>query len=251
MPHDVFSWYAWSPLYLVQAALTVWMLVDANRRGVEYYWYWIILAAQPFGAWVYFFLHKARDFQDGSSWLAGLIHRPPSLQELRHRVARSPTSAHRLELGERLVELGEHDEALPYLEAVLAREPEHCQCLFLLADCHRGLKHPEEAVPLLQKLIARQPNWSDYKAWHVLIDVCQASGDLPAALTRCRELCRLAPRLEHKCLLAEHLLQRGENVEARRVVEQGLDDYRYLSGHSRRRDGRWVGKAKQLLKEID
>ena len=39
-------------------------------------------------------------------------------------------------------------------------------------------------------------------------------------------------------------------AEARKVVEQGLIDYRYLTGISRRRDRRWVGKAKQLLREI-
>jgi hypothetical protein len=33
-------------------------------------------------------------------------------------------------------------------------------------------------------------------------------------------------------------------------VEQALADYRYQTGVSRRRDGRWVSKAKQLLKQI-
>ena len=37
--------YELSPLYVVQVALTIWMLVDANRRGVEQYWFWVILAA--------------------------------------------------------------------------------------------------------------------------------------------------------------------------------------------------------------
>ena len=114
-------------LYLLQAAMTVWMLVDANRRGVEYYWFWLILIFQPFGAWAYFFLYKAKDFKSGPSWLTGLFHQRPSLQELRHRAERLPTIAIRLELGTRLVEVGEFAEALPHLEAVLAREPEHCQ----------------------------------------------------------------------------------------------------------------------------
>jgi hypothetical protein len=236
---------------VAQAALTIWMLIDANRRGVEYYWFWIILLFQPFGAWAYFIVYKTKDFQDRPSLFTGFFHRRPSQDELRHRVARSPTPANRLELGEHLVEIQAFDEALPYLNAVLAREPEHCRCLFLLAQCHRGLGHAEEAVPLLLKLIARQPGWSDYQAWHTLIEVFQETGDHSGALVRCRDLVRLAPSLQHKCLLAEHLLDRGEKGEARRIVEQGLDDYRYLSGPSRRRDGRWVGKAKQLLKRID
>ena len=46
--------FEFSPLYLLQAALTIWMLVDAHRRGVEFFWFWVILFFQPFGAWVYF-----------------------------------------------------------------------------------------------------------------------------------------------------------------------------------------------------
>jgi hypothetical protein len=239
-----------SPLYLAQAGLTVWMLVDAYRRGVEMYWYWIILIFQPLGAWAYFFVFKAKDLHIDQSWLAGLFHRPPSMQELRHRAERSATMASRLELAERLTEGGDYAEALPHLEAVLAREAEHCQALFLLAACHRGRGHPEQGVPLLEKLIARHPSWSDYRAWHTLIEVQREVGDLAGAVAKCRELDRVAPSLQHKCLLAEHLLMTGATTEAGKIVTQGLEDYHYLTGLSRRRDRRWIGKAKQLLKKI-
>jgi hypothetical protein len=249
--HYFLDFSMWTPFYVLQLALTVWMLVDAHRRGAEFYWYLIIFCIQPFGAWAYLFLFKVKDFQGGPAWMTNLFQWRPSLQELRHRVHQSPTSANWLELADRLVELGAFDEALPYLEQVLAREPEHCRSLFLLSACHRGLGHPEESVPLLQKLITRQPNWSDYAAWRTLIEVCHEAGDLPGSLMRSRELARVAPRLEHRCLLAEQLLERGEKGEARKVVEQGLEDYRYTAGPSRRRDRGWVGKAKQLLKEVD
>jgi hypothetical protein len=219
-----------SPLWLAQAALTIWMLVDANRRGVDYYWFWIILIFQPLGPWTYFLLYKARELRVGHGRLAGLFQRPASLAELRHRVERLPTVAGRLELSERLVETGECAEAVPHLEAVLAHEPGHCQALFLMAACRRALGHPDQAVPLLEKVVARHPSWREYEAWQTLVQVRTEA-------------------LEHRCLLAEHLLAAGEKNEARQVVEQGLDEYRYLSGHSRRRDRRWVGKAKQLLSQ--
>ena len=241
--------FEWSPLYFVQAALTIWMLVDANRRGVDYYWFLIILAFQPLGPWVYFFLYKVKDFRGGRGWPAGLLQRRASLEELRHRAERLPTAANRLELGERLVETGMFAEAAPHLEAVLAREPQHCQALFALAESHRGLGRPEQAVPLLQTLVARHPGWRDYHAYHRLIEVRDEAGDKLGAVASCRELARVAPSLEHKCLLSELLLETGERTEAKKVVEQGLEDYRYLTGLSRRRDRRWVGKAKQLRKQ--
>src|SRR5260370_10427105 len=122
----------WSLLYLAQAALTVWMLVDINRRGVEYYWFWIVLVFQPFGPWVYFLLYKVKDFRSGQGWLAGLFHQRPSLRELRHRVERLPTVASRLELGERLVEEEEYAEAPGHVAVVLERQPEHFKALFAL-----------------------------------------------------------------------------------------------------------------------
>src|SRR5438132_8430632 len=91
--------YELSPLYLLQAALTVWMLIDAHRRQVDYYWFWIILVLQPFGPWAYFALYKVKEIRGGSGWVGGLFHRPPALEELRHRIERSPTVANRLEFG--------------------------------------------------------------------------------------------------------------------------------------------------------
>ena len=152
-----------SPLYIVQAALTIWMIVDANRRGVEGYWFWVILFFQPFGAWAYFFLYKVKDFHGRGGSLANLFQHRAGMAELRHRVERSPTPANRLELASRFVEDGNFEEAAPLPGNVLDREPEHCGCLFLLARTYRGLKQPARAVPLLQRLIARQSNWGDYR----------------------------------------------------------------------------------------
>src|SRR5262249_50335423 len=82
-------------LYLAQAALTIWMLVDANRRGVESVWFWIILWFQPLGAWAYFFSYKLSDFRlgVGTGWMSNLFTRRASLEELRYRVEQSPTVA--------------------------------------------------------------------------------------------------------------------------------------------------------------
>src|SRR5205823_7002768 len=75
MPYDYHPYwylYGFPPLFLLQGAFTIWMLMDANRRRVEPQWYWMILAFQPFGAWAYFFTHKVKDFQHGhghsTSW---------------------------------------------------------------------------------------------------------------------------------------------------------------------------------------
>jgi ABC-type antimicrobial peptide transport system permease subunit len=48
---------------LAQTVFMVWMLVDAYRRQVEYYWFFIILFVPALGSWAYFFAVKIGDFQ--------------------------------------------------------------------------------------------------------------------------------------------------------------------------------------------
>lgn len=125
---------------LLQGGLTLWMLVDAHRRGAETYWWFVILIFQPLGPWLYFFIVKAGDFQGFKGWS---WQRRPSLDELRYQASHAPTLASHLALAERLVEARQHVEAVTHLESALAREPEHCQVLYLLAVCHTEQGHPE------------------------------------------------------------------------------------------------------------
>jgi hypothetical protein len=254
---ELYHEYPW--LYFAEAAFTVWMLIDAYRRPAEYFWFWVILLFQPIGPWIYFFVVKLPDFTggghgsgwqpSGGGWLANLFHRRPSIEELRYQAEHVPTLANSLALAERLVERNEHEEALPHLESALAREPDHCQVLFLHALCHAELNRPEKAVPELEKVIARDRGWSDYSAWRLLVRARSAMQDAPGALTTCRELARIAPTLRHRCLLAEHLIADGQSAEARDLLQRALEDYRFAPSGVRRLNRQWAGQAKRLLKQ--
>jgi hypothetical protein len=203
--------YLYEALWLAQGAFTIWMLVDAYRRQVEWYWFLIILLVPPFGPWVYFFVVKVGDFR-GLRDLQ-LFQRKTPLAELRYRAEQVPTLANRLALAQRLVELNQPAEAVPHLEAVLNQEPTLSPALFALAKCHEE-ERPEQAVALLEKILAKDGGWSNYAAWHLLIEVQAESGANEKALARCRDLARIAPTLHHKCLLGERLLAEGMNDEA-------------------------------------
>ena len=80
---------AWTPLWLVQAAMTIWMLVDANRRGVESYWFWIIFIFQPLGPWAYFFVYKIKDFTGVSHPYEEPLHPEVVIETDREKVEES------------------------------------------------------------------------------------------------------------------------------------------------------------------
>jgi hypothetical protein len=235
---------------LAQTAFMVWMLVDAYRRRAEVFWYYIILILPGVGAWVYFFVVKFGDFRRGGFATAPLFQRRESLDELRYRATETPTLANHLALAQRLIEVRQHAEAVPHLESVLKREPDHATASHCLAVCRLAEGKAAEAVTLLEKLTAREPRWSDYAAWLTLIEAKAAVADGEGAVAACRELVRLAPTMQHHCLLAEHLLATGHADEARGLLEKCLQDHAYAPGPVRRRDRRWAGEAKRLKKQI-
>lgn len=235
-------------LGLAQLGFTLWMAVDAYRRGVGTMWLWIILFFQPLGAWVYFFVVKTADLPGYK--LGTLFQRRESLDALRYRAEQLPTLANHLAYAERLIERRDYAAAKPHLEAALAREPEHCQVRYSLAVCERALGNPAAALPHLEKLIARDRRWSDYAAWHAVIEIRKALNEPTTALSAARELARLAPTLEHQCLLAELLLDSGQQNEAAGMLERALQDHHYAPGPIRRRNRAWAKQAQRLLKRV-
>jgi hypothetical protein len=240
-----------SYLYLLQFAFMVWMLVDCARRRGEYYWFLVILFLPGFGAWIYFFVVKIHDFRVFDSARSFAFQRRPSTNELRYRVERSPTIVNHLAMAERLIEKGVPAEAMPHLESVLSREPEYCQALYLLAVCQLRTGHAAAAVPYLEKINTRDRRWSNYRAWHLLIDARLACEDREAALATARELVKQSATIEHQCMLANRLLDTGKASEAEHAIDRALEDQNFLPFSRRWRNRRWISEARRLQKRID
>jgi hypothetical protein len=246
-----FLFFYYPYLYLAQGAFMIWMLTDAYRRRAEQFWYWVIIFVPGLGAWAYFFAVKSGDFRRfhlNQNFF--LFPSRPSLSELRYRSEQVPTLANHLALGERLIEKEEFEQAVPPLQAALKREPEHSRVLYCLALCHTRQGQPDLALPLLEKLLQGEPRWSNYIAWHLLIEARCDAGDSEGALANCRELVRLSPTLQHRCLLAEYLLHKGLHEEARSLLEQSLQDHYFTPRPIRWRNRRWASRARRLQKQV-
>ena len=243
--------YAFPLLSLIQTAFMIWMLVDAYRRGAEWFWFLIILFVPFAGPWVYFFAVKlaSGDFRNLNA--GGLVRRGPPLDHLRYLAEQTPTLTNHLNLAQRLIDLRNYTEALPHLQAVLKSEPDHGMALYCLATCYQELGRPAEAIPVLKKLLQRDNTWGNYIGWRLLIAAQTEVADDAGALDSSRELARLSPTLQNSCLLASRLLDHGEKIEAQALLKRALHDHEYAPGHVRRRNGRWVAEARRLFKQID
>ncbi len=242
-----------STIALLLGLFTLWMLIDAYNSHVENYWYFVILFLFPLGAVLYFLAVKMR----AGSWLARppraapLFDRRMSLDELRHRVQRSPTVANRLHLADRLMDKKEFAEAVPHLEGILAVEPHYCQALYSLAECRLGMEQTDQAIELLKRLLDKEPRWSNYKAWQTLVEAYESKSEPALALDACRKLERYMPTLQTKCLLAEHLLANRLNAEAVKLLDDALEDHRFASFGKKLRDWSWSRRATALLREAE
>jgi hypothetical protein len=238
--------------FYVQGAFTIAMLIHAYRTGAEQYWFWIVLLFQPIGAWAYFFLVFLRTFSFGRGISTeGWFERKLSSDELRYRAERTPTVTNRMALAERLMDEGKHADAIPLLEEVVADDPILCQAMYDLAVCHLACKQSDLAVGFLKKLLQRDYRWSNYRAWRVLIDAHMASNAPIQALDACRELAKMMPTLENKCLLAEHLLDNKLRGEAIQLLDQALEDYDYLPWTKRWQNWSWARQARKLLADAE
>jgi hypothetical protein len=247
--HFLFDLGAEHPLlFWPQVGLTIWMAVDAYRRRAEFFWIWVIVLLQPIGAWIYFFAVKLGDFRGMRSWPS--FQPRTSVEELRFRAEKVPTLANHLALAQRLIEQHDPEQALPHLEKAVALEPDHCQVLFGLAECAIQQKEAKKAVDYLERLVERDRRWSDYAAMRLLITSRCEGGDGAGALASARELVRLAPTLQHQCILAERLVAQGQNDEAWNSLQQSLETHRFAPGPSRRRNRAWARQARRLQKQI-
>lgn len=242
--------FAYPILLLLQSGFTLWMLVDAHRRGMQYWWFWIIFAFQPLGPWFYFFAEKWHDLSLPAP-VAKLLEKKTPIEELQFRAQQSPTVANNLALGERLIELGHFEEAIAPLEEARKREPEMGPVCYKLARCHHELGRPQQAAPLLAQLVARDPRHDDYAAWKLLMEVQEALGQESDVLETARQLVKMSPRMEHKYLLAEQLARHHQDGEARLVLENALQEQQFVSGPVRRLNRKWVKQAQKLLKELN
>jgi hypothetical protein len=253
LPFEHSPWMSY--FYTLQAVLTLLCVIDFYRRGAEPWWIWIILFFQPLGTWAYFVIHvlprwlPRASFGRGSD--QGWWQPRASVDELRFRVERTPTLVNHLAYAERLIEVKQHDQAVLHLQEALQIDEMHCPTMYHLAECRLALGETGQAIALLERLIQRDRAWSHYRAWQLLIQAHEKAGDRSKALDACHELQRFNPTWETRCMLAEHLLDNGQQQAAARLLREGLDETRYFTLGQRFKHWSWIRHAKRLLAEAE
>jgi hypothetical protein len=236
-------------LYLLQAAFTIWMLVDAVKRRPILYWYVIIFL--PFGPFVYFFAFKIHDYE--LAWLRGLFRPSPpplSLGELRELVRQSPSVANKMRLAGALHDAGDYAEAAGIFEEVLASRADELDALYGLGRCKMELGEPEAAVQLLEKLVEKNRAYRDYAGCLELAEALHTAGRDGEAIDLLEGVLRSSPRPQHAVALAKHLVEASRIERAQEVLRAAIADHQGSPPAIQRRDRDAAREAAALLKSI-
>ncbi len=234
-------------LFFLQTGFSLWLVVDAVRRGAAYYWYPIIM--MPFGEWVYFFTIKIHDPEfDGARELCRkLTTKRVTLEERRHRARQSPSFTHKVELAQALHDTGTHGEAAEIFTEALEMDADSREALYGLALARSALRDYEEATLHFTSVIELDPSFRDYAAYSDLAHALAESGRLKQAHELLEGLVIKSPRLAHRVLYAHYLLAGEMKDEAREQLEAGLREYNHAPKYVKRKNRAWAQRAKRML----
>jgi len=237
-------------LFYLQTAFSLWMLVDAVRRGAPKHWYWIVMV--PFGEWAYFFSVKIhdREFDFLRKGFTGLTEKKVTVDDLAYRVQQTPSFANKLRLGQGLYDSGAFVDAKTAFEAALELR-ESSDARYGLGLAEMELDNPEQAVQAFSAVIESEPSFMDYAPWIDLARGLAAAGRTDEAIERLELLVVKSPRLAHRAQLAYALKVSGREADARQTLRAGLAEHERSPKFIKRRDRGAKRLAKRLLKELD
>jgi hypothetical protein len=235
-------------LYYLQAAFTIWMLVDAVRRRPDYYWYIVVFV--PFGPLVYFFTFKIHDYD--LRWLRRLLgaDRPPPIETLRERLRQTPSFANRMRLANALHDAAEYAEAATTFEEILTTHADEPAALLGLGRCRIELGEPEAAIAPLAHLVTIDRGYRDFAACLDLAEAYSKNGRDDDAIELLEDVLRGSARVEIHLALGRHLIAAGRIERAQEVLQKAIDEHRSAPAFARKRDQSQVREAAALLKSI-
>ena len=238
-------------LFIIQSAFSAWMFYDAIRRRAETYWYFIIM--MPFGEIVYFFLVKIHDrelYHLKRLLTFSFAEKKASVDKLRYEYRQTPSFANMVTLAQALHDRGEYQESAELFEQARKLDDSSKDVLHGLALARTGLQDYQPAVEHLQRLIEDDPQYKGYSAWPSLAYAQWMAGEPEQAVGALAELVRISPRMNHRLLYAEYLIESRQLEAAADQIGIAIEDYTHAPSFQKRKDRHCYHRAKKLLKQV-
>jgi len=237
-------------IFILGSAFTIWMAVEAVRRGQASGWLWVILVFGPVGAAVYFFSEYLEQPLLGWSGSHGRQVSAGDLRVAEAEVHRLDNAATWLGYASALRARKHYPRAVEAARKAVERGPSSVDAQYELAQALIAAGRGAEAVVPLQRVIATNRSFDSEAALFSLGRIRLASGDAAGALAALEEVGSRSSRPEFLYELAIALAQGGRRDEAARVLQRIISEAELVPPYLKRSVKPWVRKSRQGLRRL-
>jgi hypothetical protein len=239
-------------LFLVVGTLfQIWMFIDALRRR-EFVWAVFILLFSFLTAILYFFMvYRA---SDGGNPLAG-FELPGAadrrqITRLKSEIHHLDKAHHHLQLGDIYLSQGKLADAEDCYRAAYARDPKDEDVRAHLGNCLARRAKPQEALPLLESVVAQNPKHDYGYTLMTLAEAQAAAGQDDRAAATWRQVLSLYSYARARVQFAELLVKKKEYAEARKNLDEVIEEVPFSPKFQRKREAVWLRRAKSLRRSL-
>jgi hypothetical protein len=235
-------------MYCALSALSVgfkiWMAVDAGRRGMAYFWFFIIFFI-PFGELIYFFVIKIDDYRIARF---NPFRARTSLKQLEYNARTTPSIQNQLDLAYAHHDEGHYDRSRDLFAEVLGVRDDETAAQYGFARAAAKLGDSDAAIERLQQVLKVDWAHDDFEAVFLLADLKWHKQQIPEALELLARVERKSSRLSHQVRIAEFRVQTPDAAAEVERLSLALDDFRHAPWHVRKGQHGWAKRARRLIK---
>lgn len=234
------------PWGLILQALAI---VHFIRRRPDTFWIYVILFLGPIGAAVYLFAEALPDIGLARHSFQGFSRRN-RIAKLQVTIRDNPSYGNYEELGDLYLEEGKLQPAREAYDKAVAARPSTIDPFYGRGLCAIQLGDAAAALPDLEQVVAKDPDHDFYRAAGLLAHAYALTGEKEKAETLFRQTTAISTLSETYLNFASLLVSEGRNAEAREWLQKVLDKKPTMPGYQRRRERPWFRSAAAMLKRL-
>ena len=224
-------------------------IVHFIRRRPDTYWLYIILFLGPVGAAVYIFVEVLPDVGLLRQSFK-VFPRRKRIGELELAIRDNPSAGNWEELGDLYMDDGNLQAARAAFNNAIAARSNTPDTFYRRGVCAILLGDAAAALPDLEKVVAKEPNHDFRRAAGLLAHAYALTGQKEKAEAIFREVTVTSTLSETYLNFADLLASEGRTAEARDWARKVLDKEPTMPGYLRRRERPWFRRARKTLRQL-
>ena len=224
-------------------------IIHFIRRRPDTYWIYIILFLGPIGAAVYLFAEALPDIGLARHSLKGFSRRK-RIGQLQVALRDNPSTGNYEELGDLYLEEGKLQFARDAYDRAIAARAHTLDPFYGRGLCAILSGDATAALPDLEQVVAKDPDHDFHRAAGLLAHAYALTGQKERADALFRRATAISTLSETYLNFASLLASEGRNAEAREWLQKVLDKRPTMPGYQRRRERPWFRSAAAMLKRL-